>query len=474
MTITQSPITHCRMRWLRLQRRRHNESTSLSSLFSPRRFGLTDPTPICPKSPLMSTNARPFVHEIESHVARSEWQPFKHDVSKPISSRSPRPPHPSDARVNNATRGTRQGPTTWHNSETRVDPKQDVEQRQTLRRQQAAMRKKRYQRRLQHERETLRRLEVELSRHLARLQQEIKTTQRTAWAKPHVPDEARWKEIAHFQRTKCAQAQLEQQELISAISAQASYLAVMRGFLPAIETQAAIVSSRYMNARANRVLFDYHLSLVNAGYAQVDKIFRHFDVSAPHDGITSWIQRSDQNVQVFEHFNRFTQPFSFKLTHETLWQLATLPHRQLDRAESSHVIDPENTVSIRFRLQGTFKNGETVSVTQRHVGRRFLDETRAVFTWKTYSEDDSTARILLDETGYMYLEPSPTDDGSTVVKVYLCQTPVQLRTSSIPFGPDAQRFYRFMQRSVVESAHTIESALSKLLLEETLSCIEME
>ncbi|KAL4165608.1 hypothetical protein KRP22_014318 [Phytophthora ramorum] len=353
------------------------------------------------------------------------------------------------------------------------------ETKTTKRKIKETIRKQRYQRRLRHERETLRRMDMELSRQLIKLQQDAEKQQQGTIAKL-VLAKSIWRDLAIQQREHRNRAEKEKKKLVSAVSIQASYLATLRGLLPKDqcdvdpikqEIRLAITSSLQLNTLANGALYDDHFQQVVVAFGQVDEVFREL-VKA--NGITTSICRNEINndIKYFQHFNKFTQPFSFTQTQHTMWTLAKLHHRQQDREECDDLGDPEDTVVIRFRLGRTLATGTSVSVMQRYIFRRFVGKTRTVFTWKTYSEgEDIFAGMLLEETGWACLQPS-TDGDSTVVEVCVRQSPMRFGGSS-PSRAGTQDFYDVMQRSVTEDAQAITSSLSKLLLEETLADINI-
>jgi hypothetical protein len=61
----------------------------------------------------------------------------------------------------------------------------------------------------------------------------------------------------------------------------------------------------------------------------VDTVFRELELDRLPDGVTSSVhRRQDGEVDFFQHFNKFTQPYSYEQTRRTMWKLTKLQHRQ--------------------------------------------------------------------------------------------------------------------------------------------------
>ncbi|GMF24365.1 unnamed protein product [Phytophthora lilii] len=136
-----------------------------------------------------------------------------------------------------------------------------------IRQQKEAVRKRRYQERLKNERETLRRMETELSQQLRTLEREADSRKRAALDKlAHAS--SIWRQRAHQERGQRLQAENEQKRLVTAVSVQASYLVNLQELLPCIDQEArlAIASSITMNTQTNHILYEEHLQRVEAGY----------------------------------------------------------------------------------------------------------------------------------------------------------------------------------------------------------------
>ncbi|KAG1692546.1 hypothetical protein DVH05_025298 [Phytophthora capsici] len=351
----------------------------------------------------------------------------------------------------------------------------------TTRQQKQALRKKRYELRLKKERETLQSLKVELTTRLTRLQNEHNRKKHrsvTTAAVSNLP----WRNLVLVQRQQLLQSKEEQERLVTAVTSQASYLKTLRGMTPTEllqtvasqqEASIAIASSRQVNVQANHVRFAQQLSQVVAAHNQVDDIFSDFDVLNMPTGMTSGMRSPKSDGPAFyQHFNRFTQPFRLSQTQNSWWKLASLEGMIKDREDYSDLADPREATILRVRLVQTLVTGATVSIIQRYIFRRVVEENRAVFTWKTISEGEGIfAGMYLEETGWASLQELEEDE-ITVVGVCVQQTPMRFGEAKPP-TTDNQAFCDFLHNMLNENAQMVTTALSKMLIEETLAGIDL-
>ncbi|KAF4027992.1 hypothetical protein GN244_ATG20353 [Phytophthora infestans] len=136
-------------------------------------------------------------------------------------------------------------------------------------------------------------------------------------------------------------------------------------------------------------------------------------------------------------------------------------HHQRDRKDYDGVEDSDSTVALKYRVIRTLASGTTVSVVQRLVGRRFIEQNRVVGIWKTYTEGEGAFRGMHStQTGWSCLRPMP-DGSGTVGEVCVRQNPVLFNAS-----PSAAReFYRFLQASLDEDKHETLTVIHKSLPE---------
>ncbi|KAG3133588.1 hypothetical protein PI126_g19109 [Phytophthora idaei] len=209
-----------------------------------------------------------------------------------------------------------------------------------------------------------------------------------------------WRALAISRREHRYQAEGEKLRLEAAIDEQATYIAILCELLPKnvydwvalnAVTRLVIISSRQANVRANHIVFAEHLRQVFAAYTQLDAVFCGID----------------------GHFNNYTLPFSFKQTSKAWWQITNLNQWIKEGDGYAKLADPNDTVIMRLRLVRTLPTGMAVSVIQRYILRRFVEETKEVFLWKTYSEGEgSFAGLFLEETGWARIQASTESDAT--------------------------------------------------------------
>ncbi|CAH0476893.1 unnamed protein product [Peronospora belbahrii] len=354
-----------------------------------------------------------------------------------------------------------------------VTKREEFGPKRQSRREKEAIRKRVYHQKVKDERDGLRRRVDELSRQL----QELKHNKGTSFSDNLILFDSVWRDLAIDEREKLLQSETERAQLLAAVEAKASCIEEVCKQLSR-DKPTAIPAKSIPTVRKTRTSppFDYtmfrgHLWRVYESYALVDEIY---DNDSMTDGLHSTVKRRelDGEIEYFEYRKKFTQPFQYNHTERTLWKLARLNHRQQDREEFEEVADPNDTIVVRFRLVQTLTCGSTVSVLQRNVVRRFVENNRTVHVWKTHSEGEGIFRGMhSDETGWVFLQPS-LDHETTEVMMCVRQAPMKLIISN---ASDAriEEFHEILQRSVSDDMFEITSELDKLLLEDTLAGIEI-
>ncbi|CAI5725421.1 unnamed protein product [Peronospora destructor] len=341
------------------------------------------------------------------------------------------------------------------------------------RREKEVIRKRIYHLKVKDERNRLRRRVDELSRQL----EELKQGKPTSLSDNLIVFHSVWKDFAIDEREKLLQSEAEQLQLLAAVEAKAFCIEEVREQLARNKKTEtlAITNPTQPDPRTNPP-FDYtmfrgHLRRAHESYAIVDEIF---DFNSIPEGLHISVKRRemDGEIEYFEHRNKFTLPFRYKHTERTFWKLAKLHHRQQDRVDFGEVADPNDTIVVRFRLVQTLTCGATVSVLQRHVGCRFVEDNRTVHVWKTHSEGEGLFRGMhSDETGWVCFQSS-LDEETIEVTICVRQAPIKLIISNAN-DERSEEFHEILQRSVNDDMAEITSELDRLLLEESLAGIEI-
>ncbi|KAG6610388.1 uncharacterized protein IUM83_19448 [Phytophthora cinnamomi] len=353
-------------------------------------------------------------------------------------------------------------------------PNRQVEALTTSRKEREAIRKKLYHQRLKNEREALRQSVVDLSKKLEDLK--------------HCDDAGRlvardsvWRRNAIQQRDELRKAHAEQSQLLTAAKTQAAYIKNMCKQLPELTSESAAtgVDPRISVLLRGRnyppfdvSMFRGHVQRVVESYALVDEVFRDFPGMA--EGVQTSIKRreSDGEVEYLQHLNKFTQPFSFEKTHKAFWHLSKLHHRQHDRNDYEGLVDPKDTIVIRFRLIQELTSGVLASVLQRYVMHRYEEENRVLLVWKSHAEGEGVfTGMHSDETGWIYLQPA-LEENSTEIGVCIRQIPLRFSIST-EGDAIALEFRRVLQSNVDEDMVVVTRALDRMLLDDTLKDIDL-
>ncbi|CAI5714792.1 unnamed protein product [Peronospora effusa] len=341
------------------------------------------------------------------------------------------------------------------------------------RREKEAIRKRIYHLKVKDERNGLRRTVDELSRQL----EELKQGKPTSLSDNLIVFHSVWRDFAIDEREKLLRSEAEQLQLLATVEAKAFCIEEVCGQLARdkkTETPATMTPTQPDHRKDppfDYTMFRGHLRRAHESYAIVDEIF---DFNSIPEGLHTSVKKreTDGEIEYFERRDKFTLPFRYSHTERTYWKLAKFHHRQQDRMEFSEVADPNDTIVVRFRLVQTLRCGATVSVLQRHVGCRFVEDNRTVHVWKNHSEGEGIFRGMhSDETGWVCFQPS-LDEEMTEVMVCVRQAPMKLIISNSS-DERSNEFHEILQRSVNDDLVEITSEVDKLLLEDTLAGIEI-
>ncbi|TDH66005.1 hypothetical protein CCR75_007086 [Bremia lactucae] len=324
-----------------------------------------------------------------------------------------------------------------------------------------AIRKRIYHQRIKAERNTLRQMVKTLTLKLEHVQRSL---QANAHGKA-------WEIVAMEERDKLLRAQAEQRLLVAAAETKASCILELTEKVSNASSRDSMDSQDSLFPSIppfDFMMFRGHLRRVHEMYAQTDQVL---DFKGMADGVVTSCKRRDEDNEVdyFEWRQKLTEPFSYAHTQQTMWQLGKLFHRQHFRDDFGEVAGSNDISVIRYRVVQTLASNATVSVLKRYVVRRFSEDHRTVFVWKTHSEGEGIFQGMhADETGWICIEPT-VDENVTLVRVCVRQVPVRFGISTF----QVEDFHEILQSSVHEDMNEITSALDKLLLQDTLADIEI-
>ncbi|KAF4035093.1 hypothetical protein GN244_ATG12863 [Phytophthora infestans] len=337
-----------------------------------------------------------------------------------------------------------------------------------------AIRRSEYRKRQKAEKEALRREIDELSARLDKLQD----APGDGSLSPSTDDalsSCLWKAIASRQKDHRDAAEEEQLHLRAAITSRATLIEDLCGFLRKRVHDGSITNSEFEDAPrlqkrmrlepTDSALFETFIQELHTVYLQTDEVTKACE-QAETPSIT---KHKDGATEYYQHVERQTMPFKFQQTCNSVWHLAQLKHRQEDREIYEGVEDPENTMAMKFRVTSR-RMGETVSLLQRVVVRRYQEISRVVVVWKVFTEGEELFRGMhSDETGWGVIRPSTTSDATgTILDTCFRNVPMHFSNSST-CTPVVNEFTDMVVRTGEEENFTVMKALEKMLLDDALA-----
>ncbi|GMF13424.1 unnamed protein product [Phytophthora lilii] len=286
-----------------------------------------------------------------------------------------------------------------------------------------------------------------------------------------------WKAIASRQKEHRLAAEEEQLHLRAAISSRATLIQDLCGFLKKRVHDGAVTNGEIGDApRHKRIrleptdsaLFETFVQELHTVYLQADEVLSACDLESS-EGAPFMTKRKEGTTEYYQHADRQILPFKFKQVCHSVWHLAQLKHRQEDREMYDGVDDPENTMAMKFRITSR-RMGETVSLLQRVVIRRFQEVNRVVVVWKVFTEGEGLFRGMhSDETGWCIARPSTSSTmNGTILDTCFRHVPMHFSNSST-CTPVVNEFTDMVVSTGEEENQTVLKALENMLLDDTLA-----
>ncbi|KAG7393996.1 hypothetical protein PHYBOEH_005951 [Phytophthora boehmeriae] len=338
-----------------------------------------------------------------------------------------------------------------------------------------AIRRSLYRERQKREKEELRREIDELSNQLAKLESCNGNT-----LLPQATDMALsnclWKAIATRQHERRRAAEDEQQRLRTAINSRASLIEDLCGFMRKRVNDGPItngdfedmprVHKRMRLEPTDSALFDTFIQELHAVYSQADRVIKECEAELS-SGSISITKHKEGSTEYYQRTDRISLPFNFQQTCHSMWRMAYLKHRQVDREMYDGMEDPDNTIAMKFRVTNQ-RMGETVSLLQRVVVRRFAEPNRVVVVWKVFAEGEGVFRGMhSDETGWCIARPSTSSLSGTILDICDRQVPMHF-SSSTSKEPVVNEFTQMVLSTGEEENLTAKAGLEKMLLDDAL------
>ncbi|KAG6955507.1 hypothetical protein JG687_00011156 [Phytophthora cactorum] len=214
-----------------------------------------------------------------------------------------------------------------------------------------------------------------------------------------------------------------------------------------------------------RLIQQYVRELVDV-YKQTASIFPCATQCSPQSSVVTTTRETQNGTEFFQSYGTQMMPFEYRQTCHYLWQLVILGHRQEDRQIYREVEDPENTLALRFRLQGA-------SLVVHHAIRRFQEKDRTVLVWRALTEGEGVfSGMHTDETGWCVVHSSAMD-SCAIVETCSRVVPMHIGAAASRVSV-AEQFTSIVIKSIEEDILQISMKLDKLLLDEALEHIHVE
>ncbi|ETP14689.1 hypothetical protein F441_10390, partial [Phytophthora nicotianae CJ01A1] len=322
----------------------------------------------------------------------------------------------------------------------------------TVRREKEKLRRRKQHQRVKNEFVKLRQANDELSLKLKKL--------RLAQEARRNPSEqcSIWKEFALLQRQERLRSEAEKRRLTATAQVQATYIENLHGLFQLQQNSATLentlTSSVIKDAAGHRLestdmpMLSSLLQKIDSCRVKMDGILNECGLSMMPAGVKSSMHWCDESGELKYHqsLQKLTLPFDLETAQQSCWKSFDFQQHQRDRKEYDGIGDSENTVALKYRVVRTLASGMSVSVVQWLVARRFIEEYRVSYIWKTYTEGEGIFRGMhSNQTGWCCLRPLP-DGSGTSGELCIRQFPVLFNASPT----SANEFYGFLQSTLDE------------------------
>ncbi|KAG7384272.1 hypothetical protein PHYPSEUDO_002801 [Phytophthora pseudosyringae] len=332
----------------------------------------------------------------------------------------------------------------------------------------ATDRRDRYRRKLQRERQTLRRQERELSVELSQLQD----------AQAKAKEEERrlttlglsaWRATAARQKDKRLEAEATQQHLKMAVLRQAELLRLMNAMLlqPVPVSKSLTSSEGQVRSREvhGALLFKTLLGELDLLYTRTDEVVQRTVALSPPEAFA--LRRTwNPDKTVLESADATQLPVAFDQTWRALSGiLLSGPHG--DQCPGK-IEDPMNTAAITYHVDCPLESGGTAVLAIYNAVRRYVEQDRVVVVWRVLSEGQGEFDGLYsDERGWLVIRPG--DGHATALECYAQLKPMGLNGQSASSDARGNRFVELLRTVDDEDMTEIKRAMQRLRVDESAS-----
>ncbi|KAL3665651.1 hypothetical protein V7S43_009086 [Phytophthora oleae] len=321
-----------------------------------------------------------------------------------------------------------------------------------------------YRERRRVEKETLKQQVGELSTELAELQKAKEADRYLA--------SSAWEMVANRQLQARVDAEEKQRRLLRAIESRGALIQDFQSIIHDVDEKVADVAFKHKRIRfepSDAEFYKAYALELDYFHAQTDDALRMYGMDSID---VSWDQprrhwKEDGETGYYMYADKKVLPFDYDLVCRHTWRVAQMQHRQQDREGYGEIGDPDKTAAFKFRVSHRLKSGRTVSVLQRAVVRRYLDNGRSVVVWRSFCEGEGIFHGMhADEAGWCISVPLPNaSKPSTLTRTMMRHVPMHF-SSKATQEVDANQFTGFVLDTGSEDAFEISSRLEKLLLQD--------
>ncbi|RLN38015.1 hypothetical protein BBJ28_00026691 [Nothophytophthora sp. Chile5] len=348
----------------------------------------------------------------------------------------------------------------------------------------AGQRRDAYRMRQKAERASLRQQDAELTRRLDQLQAAKAAVKTQSTPEDSITLSA-WRAIANSQYGNRLEAEALQKRLQAAVDSRAVLIQdlerVLRKRVREVDSTGGDLNSAEKRARLDSKeakLYQSYLDNLDVLYAQSDEIFAAVGTTPTPGGIVGDVptRKLDGDTEYFETIGVGRFPFSFQRTCDAVWELAAVPHRQLDRRVYDGLPDPENSIAVRFCSPCPRETGEVVTLRTYNVSRRYREASRWVLVWRALSEADGEfTGMHSDETGWCIVHDSasgldsPSEATTTLVQTCVRFVPMHFGGDKVDTELKVDQFAQLLVETGQEDTREIAHMMERLILDDALA-----
>ncbi|POM77679.1 Hypothetical protein PHPALM_4902 [Phytophthora palmivora] len=331
----------------------------------------------------------------------------------------------------------------------------------------AAKRRLKYCKKIESEREQLKRQEKELVVELAELQAKNQVIFEKTQTMPV------WKAIATRQLQSRLEAEAERRRLRATVTTRSKLLQelgekLQRHLVPLhpVEMNSIMIEPD------DTVLFERYLQEMDGAYGQVSSILHAWGVNdAPlYSFRPDAKQLRDGNVEYFESLSSQMTPFNFQKTGDALWKSLRLLHQRKSR-HYQYVSNPENTLAVKFRIPGQSSAAGQTDLLVRMVFSRRIEAGQTVILWRAHTQGEGEiSDFQADETGWSVVRPTDTCTRKAIGMPTASLTFIRFIPNGKETGDKTKvgKFLKLAETSGNEDGSELARMMESLLLDDSL------